>query len=477
MKNISMADLEPKSVWRYFAEICSIPHPSGREAALAKRILELAAGRGLKSRIDSAGNVRIDRPAAAGCGERRKILLQAHMDMVPQAAPGLNFDFTTMPIKPIVRGGWIVTDGTTLGADDAIGLAMALDILFDKSLKTGPLAGIFTVSEETGLVGAQAIDPAFLDGDYLINLDGGDETHFCIGCAGGCRLELNFSPETVPAADDHGLEIKLSGLRGGHSGMDIDKQRGNALIYLCRFLASEPGLRIASIEGGSVENAIPREAAALTACDEAPESVQERADRFRAALAREFEAPVEFRITAAPAALPAATWRREFQEKLLGAVTAAPDGVMARSKEFNCVSTSCNLAAMHSGKGTLVIRTSQRSMIDAERAALTDKISAHFSAIGGAPKPGTVYPGWKPRTDSALLRKAVELKEKLSGERPHFNVSHGGLEAAIFCALNPKLEIISFSPNALDLHSPAERLEIASVGRTHRFLRSLVEQG
>lgn len=477
MKITNMTDLDPKSVWKLFSGICAIPHPSGHESALAKKILELAAERGLKSRVDAAGNVRIDRPAAAGCGERRKFLLQAHMDMVPQAAPGLNFDFTTMPIKPVVRGGWIVTDGTTLGADDGIGLAMALDILFDKTLKTGPLAGIFTVSEETGLVGAQAIDPAFLEGDYLLNLDGGDETHFCIGCAGGCRLELLFRPETAPAASGHGLEIRLSGLRGGHSGMDIDKRRGNALIYLCRFLASEPGLRIASIEGGSVENAIPREAAAFAACDEEPESLQERADRFRVALAREFEAPAEFRITVSAAARPAAPWRREFQEKLLEAVTTVPNGVMARSDEFSCVRTSCNMAAMHSGEGTLVIRTSQRSMIDAERKALTDKISTHFSAIGGAPKLGTVYPGWKPRTDSALLRKAVELKEKLSGERPHIYVSHGGLEAAVFCAQNPKLEIISFSPNAVDLHSPAERLEIGSVGRTHRFLRSLVEQG
>lgn len=474
MEKIHITDLEPKSVWKLFSDICAIPHPTRHEEALAKWILARASERGLKSIIDASGNVFIERPAAAGREKRHRIILQAHMDMVPQAAPELEFDFAANPIKPIVRDGWIVTEGTTLGADDGIGLAMALDLLFDKTLEIGPLTGIFTVSEEVGLVGAQTINPAFLKGDYLINLDGGNENDFCIGCAGGCRLELTFHPQTEPAAEGGGLEIKVSGLRGGHSGMDIDKQRGNALIYLCRFLASEPGLRIASLEGGSVENAIPREAAARVAGAERPEVIQRRADFFAAHLAREFEAPPEFRIAISAAVRPATIWDINFQKKLLQAVATVPNGVTARSEEFNCVRTSCNLAAMHSGGGKLVIRTSQRSMYDAEREELTAKISAHFTAIGGEPKLGTIYPGWKPRKDSTFLLKALDLKEKITGTKPNVYVSHGGLEPAVFCALNPRLEIISFMPNALDLHSPAERLEIGSVARTHHFLRCLV---
>lgn len=473
---MNMADLEPKSVWRYFAEICSIPHPSGHEAALAKRIVALATEHGLKSRMDAAGNVRIDRPASPGLAKRPRIIMQGHIDMVPQSFPGLNFDFKTMPIKPIVRDGWIVTDGTTLGADDGIGVALALAALFDNSLKTGPLAGVFTVSEETGLSGAQSIDPAFLEGDYLLNLDGGAENVLCIGCAGGCRLELDFNTEPEPTVSGSGVEIKLTDLLGGHSGININDRRGNALIYLCRFLDSEPQIRIGAIDGGSVENAIPRDATARGASNEPAAALQKRTDRFAAALAREFDAPKNFRIAVSSGARPASLWRREFQVKLMHAVATVPNGTIAFSDEFHCVRTSSNLAAIHTREGQLEIRTSQRSMIDAERSELTDKIAAHFVAIGGAPKTGLSYPGWKPRTDSALLKKALELKEKLSGAKPQIIVTHGGLEPGIFCGINPKLEMIAFMPNAKDIHSPNERLEIGSVERVYKFLRGLIEQ-
>lgn len=473
---MNMTDLEPESVWRYFAEICAIPHPSGHEAALAKRIVELAAEHGLQSRMDAAGNVRIDRPAAPGFEKRPRIIMQGHIDMVPQSVPGLNFDFTTMPIKPIVRDGWIVTDGTTLGADDGAGVALALAVLFDDSLKVGPLAGVFTVSEETGLSGARAIDPVFLEGDYLLNLDGGGENLLCIGCAGGCRLELDFSTELEPAFSGNGVEIKLSGLRGGHSGTNINDRRGNALIYLCRFLAAEPQIRIGAIDGGSVENAIPRDALARGVSGKTVGVLQKRADCFAAELAREFDAPEDFKITVSGASRPASLWRKEFQVRLLNAVATVPNGMIAFSEEFNCVRTSSNLAAMHSSEGRLEIRTSQRSMSDAERSALTDKIATHFTAIGGTPKTGNAYPGWKPRADSVLLKKALELKKKLGGTKPQIYVTHGGLETGIFCGINPKLEIIAFTPNTEDIHSPGERLEIGSVERVYNFLRSLLEQ-
>ncbi len=473
---MNMTDLEPKSVWRLFAEICSIPHPSGHEAALAKRIVELAAEHGLKSRMDAAGNVRIDRPAAPGFQNRPRIIMQGHIDMVPQSVPGLNFDFTTMPIKPIVRDGWIVTDGTTLGADNGAGVALALSMLFDGSLKMGPVSGVFTVSEEPGLIGAQAIDPGFLDGDYLLNLDGGDENLFCIGCAGACPLELNFNMEPEPAGPGNGIEINLSGLRGGHSGININDRRGNALIYLCRFLASEPQVRIGSIEGGSIGNAIPRDAVARGITGETPQALQARADRFVAELAREFDAPEGFKITVSGAAPLVSLWRKEKQVSLMHAVATVPNGMLAFDKEFNCVRTSSNLAAMHACHGQCVMLTNQRSMVDAERSALTEKIAAHFAAIGGAPKTGNAYPGWKPRTDSALLKKALELKKKLTGAQPQINVTHGGLEAGIFCGINPGLEIIAFSPHAVDIHSPGERLEIGSVERVHNFLRELLVQ-
>lgn len=473
---MQMTDLEPKSFWRYFAEICSIPHPSGHEAALASRLVGLAAEHGLKSRMDNSGNVRIDRLAAPGCEKRRRTILQAHMDMVPQSVPGLNFDFTSMPIKPIVRDGWIVTEGTTLGADDGAGLALALSQLFDNSLKTGPLSGVFTVSEETGLIGAQAINPDFLEGDTLLNLDGGGENLFCIGCAGGCRLEIVFDTNPVPPVDGGGVEISLTGLRGGHSGSNINDRRGNALIYLCRFLASEPQTRVASIDGGSVDNAIPRDAVARAVSAETVETLQKRANSFAAELAKEFDAPEDFKISVCGISKPDSLWSNGFQAKLLNAVVTAPNGVIAFSEEFNCVRTSSNLAAMHSSEGRLVIRTSQRSMVNDDRAALTERIDKHFSSIGGIAKKGAAYPGWKPRADSVLLKTALELKKKLTGADAKIQVTHAGLEAGIFCDKNPNLDIISFSPNSVDIHSPGERLEIASVERVHRFVRELLEQ-
>ncbi len=474
MSNIE--ELEPRSVWRYFGEICSIPHPSGHEALLANRIVALAAEHGLQSRMDAAGNVRIDRPAAPGLAKRPTIIMQGHLDMVPQSVPGSSFDFTTMPIKPSVRDGWIVADGTTLGADDGIGVAMALAVLFDRSLRMGPLAGVFTVSEETGLYGAQSIDPEFLKGDYLLNLDGGSENQICIGCAGGCRLVIDFKTEPEPADMGNGVEIKLSGLIGGHSGSNINDRRGNALLYLCRFLASEPQIRIGAIEGGSVENAIPRDALARGVSPESVGTLQRRADRFALELAREFDAPENFKIVVSGVLRPESLWRRELQRKLLEAVATVPNGVVAFSEEFNCVRTSSNLAAMHSKAGHLVIRTSQRSMDDAERAALTGKIAAHFALVGGLAETGSAYPGWPPRTSSLLLKKALELNEKLTGSKPRIKVTHGGLETGIFCGLNPKLEMIAFMPHTEDIHSPSERLEIASVARVYTFLHSLLEQ-
>ncbi len=471
-----MTDLEPKAVWRLFAEICAIPHPSGHEAALAQRIMALAAEHGLKSRMDAAGNVRIDRPAAPGCERRQRTLLQAHLDMVPQSVPGLDFDFATQPIIPIVRDGWIVTEGTTLGADNGDGVALALAMLFDKDLKSGPLAGIFTVAEEIGLHGAQAIDPAFLDGDRLLNLDGGGEDKFCIGCAGGCRLEIAFATESGPAVRGNGVEIRVSGLRGGHSGGNINDRRGNALIYCCRFLASEPQIRIAAIDGGSVENAIPRDAVARGVCDTPLEALQERAIRFAAELAKEFDAPETFAITVSGATRPESVWGEAFQTRLLNAVATAPNGMVAFSEEFNCVRTSSNLAAMQSSEGKTVIRSSQRSMIDADRAALTEKVAAHFAAIGGLAKTGSSYPGWKPRRDSALLATALRLKKELTGVDARIHVSHGGLEPGIFCRINPNLDMIAFTPTTRDIHSPGESLDIGSMARVHSFLRSLLER-
>lgn len=469
--------LSPAPVWEVFGKICSIPHPSGHEEALAEALAAAARERGLAVRRDAAGNLRIDRAAAPGFESAPAVLLQAHLDMVPQTAPGVKFDFLSDPIPPEIRGEWVVSGaGTTLGADNGIGVAAAVALLFDPSWRGGPLAGVFTVSEEVGLNGALALSPEMLEGTFLLNLDSEEEGELYLGCAGGARLTLTFdaSFRAVPAGMA-GVRCTVGGMAGGHSGCNIADRRGNAIRLLARLLESTPEFAPATFDGGSCDNAIPRDATATGALPAGGlESFRARAAAFAREAAGEFDAPPEFRIEVEAAPLPEQVWREEFRARLLGALANSPDGVVAFDSALGVVRTSSNLASVRSEGERLVVATSQRSQIDAERAALTEAIAERFRAAGATAAVSHTYPGWEPRLDSRLFSTAAALYRELFGRKPEPKVIHAGLECGILSGINPRLEILSFGPTLENPHSPGERLDIASVGRFWTFLRELI---
>lgn len=469
--------LSPAPVWEIFELICSIPHPSGHEAALAEALSAMARERGLAVRRDAAGNLRIDRAAAPGFESAPAVLLQAHLDMVPQTAPGVKFDFLTDPILPEIRGEWVVSGaGTTLGSDNGIGVAAAVALLFDPAWRGGALAGVFTVSEEVGLNGALALSPEMLEGTYLLNLDSEEEGELYLGCAGGARLTLTFDAAFRPVpAGMTGVRCTVGGMAGGHSGCNIADRRGNAIRLLARLLKESPELQIASFDGGTCDNAIPREAVVSGALPaETFERFRRRAEAFEHEAAGEFDAPPEFRIEVESAPLPEQVWQESFRDRVLNALTGCPDGPTAFDSALGVVRTSSNLAAVRSEGERLVVATSQRSQIDAERVALTEAIAERFRAAGATASVSHAYPGWEPRLDSRLFSTAASLYRELFGRKPEPKVIHAGLECGILSGINPKLEILSFGPTLENPHSPGERLDIASVGRFWKFLRELI---
>ena len=468
MMNDALNHIEPAAVWEIFAEICAIPHPSYHEKALADHLAERGRAAGMSVRRDVAGNLRIDRPGGTG----PRIILQAHIDMVGQADSGKKFDFVRDPIVPVREGNWIHADGTTLGADDGVGAAMAMAALLDPGTAAARLSALFTVSEEVGLIGAGALAPEMLDGDQLVNLDGGE--YFCAGCAGGVRTDLEFAAGQEAPPVGEGVEIVLSGLRGGHSGEQIDEPRGNALIFLARFLAAHPEVAAASFAGGAADNAIPREAAVLAVTPD-PEKLAQAAAEFRDLLAREFDAPAEFRIEVRRAAAPEAVWSANFRSQFFALAASVANGVFARDERLGVVRTSSNLAiAKSSPGGVLVLSSSQRSMDDRERDRASEQLGAHFALLAPKVSRRGVYSGWEAPADSPLLAAAREIQRAIYPKPFEVKAIHAGLELGCFHKLSPQLELLCFGPEVHDMHSPAERVKIASVDAAYRLLRALV---
>ena len=475
MENI--CTLEPRAVWEIFAEICAIPHPSGHEKALADAIAAMAEQHGLKARRDACGNLRIDRAASPGFETRSPVILQGHLDMVPQAEAGSLFDFEKDPIPAVADGGFVRSAaGTTLGGDNGIGVAAALALLFDESFHSGPLAAVFTLSEEIGLNGATALDPAFLAGKYLLNLDSEDEGELFIGCAGGARLEASFAPEyETPSPSFAGALLEVKGLAGGHSGCNIADRRGNAVQFLGAALLGARALRAASAEGGSLDNAIPREAKATVALN--PERRKETLEilaSLERQLREKFNLPAGFAITLTEAPLPERVWTEQTHERAVFALAGCPDGVLEMDENFGIPRTSTNLAAVFERGGRLVFRTSQRSLSDGERRAATERVAAHFEKAGAVSEVTNEYPGWLPAPESRLLETATMLYRELFGRAVLVKVIPAGLECGIFAGKRPGLDMISFGPTILDPHSPSERADIASVERFYSYLGALV---
>ena len=474
--------LEPKLLWSHFYHLTQIPRHSGHEEAVRTYIVDFATRLSLEWLVDEAGNVIVRKPATAGMEHRRGVILQAHFDMVPQKNAGTEHDFAKDPINAVIDGEWVRARGTTLGADNGIGVAAALAVLESGDLRHGLLEALFTANEEAGMTGALGLKPGVLTGEILLNLDSEDEGELFIGCAGGLDGTMRFDYSGEPTPSGHvALEIRLSGLRGGHSGMDIDLGRGNANKIMNRLFQmgrERHGLRLAAIEGGSLRNAIPRESTALVTLPSAGKAAfLEELQALAATIANELaEADPGLRVEASDAALPAMVIEEEVAQRLLDAVEACPNGVRRMSAEMaGLVETSNNLARVHSDGRAVNVECLLRSPSGEGMRELADLIARVAERAGTAAAFEHGYPGWKPDFASPILNCMMEVYRNRFGKTPEIRAVHAGLECGIIGAAYPDLDMISFGPTIRHPHSPDEKVEWASVERFWQFLAATLE--
>ncbi|MDD2913916.1 MAG: aminoacyl-histidine dipeptidase [Gallionella sp.] len=497
----NLNNLQPSSVWAHFATLCAIPRSSLHETALIRYLIDWAQPRGISSIVDDAGNLILRKPASPGCEAMPGVILQGHLDMVCQANSGTVHDFGCDPINAVVRDGWVVADDTTLGADNGIGVALALAALEQPGLIHPPLEVLLTVNEESGMDGARGLAPGTLQGKTLINLDTEEWGHFYLGCAGGVDVEVRSAigieklgmnaptPSlTLPLqgggdmlADYALLRFDVSGLRGGHSGMDIHLGRGNAIKLLAealRDLAAHTDVRLVEMQGGSARNAIPREAYALCAlpaamADNIDEWVQHRHDVWQARFA-EADARVSFACRHYDTPPDSAIAHAE-QQHLLAFLDIAANGVSRISDDFPGVTdTSSNLGVLILEQGEFKATFKVRSLHDARADALADKLVAHAACYGFRAWKDGAYPGWTPNPSSNLLALCQRVYTEQFGSPAGLQVIHAGLECGLLAASHPHLEMISFGPDIRGAHAPGESVEIASVGRCWILLKAVL---
>ncbi|MBQ5751276.1 MAG: aminoacyl-histidine dipeptidase [Bacteroidaceae bacterium] len=481
---MSEMNLQPASLFGFFQEISEIPRGSKNEAQISAHLQAFGKALGYETVADAVGNVLIKKPAYPGYENRKTIILQGHMDMVCDKRPDVEHDFTKDPIRTYVDGEWLKAQGTTLGADNGIGVAAAMAVLADKSLKHGPLNCLFTIDEETGLTGAEALSPELLQGDILVNLDSEDEGEMFIGCAGGVCNYAEFKHMwTMVSGDMFYMKVDINGLTGGHSGDDINKGRANANKLLCRFLnriREKYEFYLCDISGGSLHNAIPRDASAVFAVQSADkESVRVDFNLFAAEVQDEYSATepsMRFTLQSTDPVKrvidPAVT------KNLLRGICAVFNGVFAMSQDVpGLVETSSNLASIkRTSDSVITVTTSQRSSIESARDFVSDSVRAAFELAGANVTTKGQYPGWKPNMKSQILQVACATYKQLFGEDAKIKAIHAGLECGLFLEKAPHLDMISFGPTMRGVHSPDERLHIASTERWWRHLLLLLEQ-
>jgi dipeptidase D len=472
--------LKPEPVWFYFLEICKIPRASKKEDKIIQYLLDFGKKQKLETARDDIGNVLIRKPATIGKENLKPIVLQSHMDMVWDKNANTRFNFETNPIQPYIDGNWIKAKGTTLGADDGIGMAAQLAILSSKDINHGPVECLFTVDEETGMTGAKNINPGFFSGKILINLDSEDEGELFIGCAGGIDTIATFEYKTgkVPQKSA-AYKIGLTGLKGGHSGDEIHKGLGNSVKIINRFLWNATrkfNIRLHDFNGGNLRNAIPREAfAILTLKQKNKDSFERFFAEYTAEIKDEYTiTDPELNITLEKTTLPQNIMLQGKQRKLLNALYACPHGVIAWSREIKgLVETSTNLASVKfKGGDQIIATTSQRSSVESAKKDISDQIASVFFLAGAKVVHSDGYPGWKPDTHSEILNITERSYEKLFNTKPVVRAIHAGLECGMFLEKYPNLDMISFGPTIKGAHSPEERLNIKS---TEKFWDLLLE--
>ena len=475
--NEFVSDLKPHQIWKNFASLLNIPRPSKKEEHVIAFMISFGENLGLETIVDETGNVIIRKPATPGKENVKGVILQGHLDMVPQKNSDKVHNFETDPIEAVLDGEWLKANGTTLGADNGMGVAAAMAILESTDIEHGPIEALFTIDEETGMTGAFELKAGLLKGDILLNLDSEDEGELYVGCAGGTNANISFThtEETIPAGWK-GYRLVVKGLKGGHSGLDIILGRGNANKLMFRYLrhaVTKHNMLLCSIDGGSLRNAIPREAFATIAADPAVEEklkacVKEYSDIFRKELAVT-EPFLEFFIE--PAGLPANAIDADTTRRLINAVYGCPNGVIRMSDTLaGLVETSTNLAIVKSENGTIIVRCLLRSSVDSAKQDLEEMISSVFELAGATVVLDGKYPGWKPNPDSTILNVMKDTYHKNYGKIPEVKAIHAGLECGILGGNYPNWDMISFGPTIRFPHSPDEKVNIPSVEMFYNFL-------
>ena len=480
---MNITDLKPEIIWKFFHQITQVPRPSKKEGKMIQFLESFANQYKIAIKKDAAGNILMSKPATPGKENLPTVILQSHMDMVCEKNNATVHDFENDPIETIVEGNWLHANGTTLGADNGIGIAAELAVLASDNIEHGPIECLFTVDEETGLTGAKNIQEGFMTGTILLNLDSEDEGEIFIGCAGGKDTQALFhydAHETNP--NMHYFSIEVKGLNGGHSGGEIHKGLGNANKVLVRFLyllQAQTDFALCSINGGNLRNAIAREAHAIIGLyPEDKETVRILLNHYTADIENELkhiDPNVQISMTSVerPATCLAPAWA----EKVIWALHACPHGVIGMSHDIEgLVETSTNLASVKTGTdNTILVGTSQRSSIESCKEMIANQVASVFKLAGATVTHGDGYPGWAPNPDSEILKVAQETYKRLFDKEPQIKAIHAGLECGLFLEKYPYLDMISFGPTLRDVHSPNERIQIDTVGLWWSHLLELLK--
>jgi len=468
--NEVILDLDPKPVWRFFKEVLEIPRPSKKEEKIKAYLIDFGKKHNLETLTDEVGNVLIRKPATPGMENRKSVVLQSHMDMVCEKNSDVDHDFDNDPIQVYIEDGWVTAKGTTLGGDDGIGVAAQLAILAADSIEHGPIEALFTVDEETGLTGAFGLKPGFLKSNILLNLDSEDEGQLFIGCAGGQDTLVWLPYDKVEIPEGYtAFNLKVFGLKGGHSGDDIEKNRGNANKILNRFLwenLKELDIKLHNFDGGNLRNAIAREAfATMLIPVNKVADLKEKVDYYQDTMKFEFQTTEPgLSVVLEEADIPEYVVDDESTDELLNSLYACPHGVIAMSADIkDFVETSTNLASVKFQEEEILITTSQRSSVESRKQDVTNMVISVFHLAGARTETSDGYPGWAPNPNSEIVDLTAKLYKKLFNQQPEVLAIHAGLECGLIGDKYPGMDMISYGPTVKGAHSPDERMEIESV--------------
>ena len=479
---MTIKDLNPTLIWTIFDQITKVPRPSKKEEKIREYLVNFAKEHGIEYKTDAIGNVAMFRPATKGYENAPRVILQGHMDMVCVANDGVEHDFENDPIKTVIDGEWVRAEGTTLGADNGIGVAAGLAVMIDKDLVTGPVQALFTVDEETSMGGANNLGEGMIEGDILLNLDSEEDGEICMGCAGGVGTQATFEFTPTPApADLKYIDILFKDFQGGHSGTDIDAERANVNKLIMRFIwntMAKREVKLAYIKTGDKHNAIPVKAEAIIGVK--PEDVDAtiaELEAFTAIVKNEYKhTEKDMKILSSIVDAPATVIDDCTTKRLVASVYTAPHGVYHMSKEIEgLVETSTNLATINIVDNKILVDTLQRSSVESRKNEMAEIVEAHFTLAGASITHSDPYPGWAPNMESPILNVAIDVYNNLFGERPKTSALHAGLETGLFLINYPHLDMISFGPTLRGVHSPKEQMHIPAVAKFWTFLTSILE--